>query len=671
MSMKRLQMSSSTIGIDSAVDERIGTRQRSRDRIEYGQPSHFALPASSGVQGGSVGGQDTGEPPVLPESYVESLAPGMDGPRRAGHLELRGAGTAQVLEMVDDSPSTDPPDHIVVVDSASLMRVDALPQIDDARSDLIYLRTADNTLWVKVTLSWEQIRFDNEPQLWSKDLHSRELYPFTLDDRIKIESTDLNASIIASIKSEDTSNRFWISADGTHFWGSGEEPSRWTADISLHHLSDSLLGLFSDDSFRLQGTGQLQFEDDVALQRGAENRLDLIAGDNFRLQTGELQFGADVGIGRVGPNIGGTRAAVAWSVGGPHLQLHEEVSAPDVPAVGYQRLFAGTDGHLYQRTSSDQQRCLSLWKVDNEASGSIAPYAPGKTLVLRSDGSNVQVLAVYISGSNPTFQLGAAGEHIWGPGGASAPDTQLLRWEAATLGVGLGNRLHGGIWLRLEEQPNAQHPAAPPAGMVVVYPLLDRLYARDDQGHIHDLSASSKYTVQVGDALHDSNTVNISWQSSAAHAPGYTDVGTSAISRCSFNLPTTTSNPVATLDESYGRWQVILDNTPGNLRSAQVALGVPIRGLGRKLKVTVRLRISNPAHWQNVRLVLNDSAGSPNTSAVSLAATTSFVDFTSAEVDVSSWTGPLRAVVLAQGQTNVKALATLDVESFTIEQWPN
>jgi len=81
------------------------------------------------------------------------------------------------------------------------------------------------------------------------------------------------------------------------------------ADVALSRGAANRLDLASGDSLRIV-SGQLQFGADVVLEHGAADRLDLASGDSLRIPSdGELQFGSDTTLerlaaGRLGINDG-------------------------------------------------------------------------------------------------------------------------------------------------------------------------------------------------------------------------------------------------------------------------------------------------------------------------------------------------------------------------------
>lgn len=69
-------------------------------------------------------------------------------------------------------------------------------------------------------------------------------------------------------------------------------------DVVLSRGAANRLDLAAGDTFRIATDGALQFGSDVNLSRGAADRLDLASGDTLRLTAGLLDLGADVQVTR-------------------------------------------------------------------------------------------------------------------------------------------------------------------------------------------------------------------------------------------------------------------------------------------------------------------------------------------------------------------------------------
>lgn len=123
----------------------------------------------------------------------------------------------------------------------------------------------------------------------------------------------------------------WLKTDTQRLYFGGG------SDVSLARGALNRLDLGAGDSFRIDA-GQLQFSGDVTLSRGAANRLDLATGDDFRIVNGELQTNTiSETTGGLGVTMEGVKALDSF------LEF-SEIATPANPAANKLRVYAKDDG---------------------------------------------------------------------------------------------------------------------------------------------------------------------------------------------------------------------------------------------------------------------------------------------------------------------------------------
>ncbi|KKN88085.1 hypothetical protein LCGC14_0251570 [marine sediment metagenome] len=209
--------------------------------------------------------------------------------------------------------------------------------------------------------------------------------------------------------------------------------------------------------------GQSLSWSDIALSRGAAGRLDLASGDDFRIVSGQLQFGADVNLYRVSANVlktddafvvegnldvTGTSAFTTVGIGtnDPARVMEIRVVSPilrlratgdtETQTAAYVE-FGGTTAAAWSRTgyvgddsSGNTDIALRAEQSDLHLGDSSGPY------VLNLQGGNVG-----IGETAPSYKLEVSGTfHVTGAATFSSvvtiddPDEWLLLTDTATSG---------------------------------------------------------------------------------------------------------------------------------------------------------------------------------------------------------------------------------------------
>jgi len=215
----------------------------------------------------------------------------------------------------------------------------------------------------------------------------------------------------------------------------------------------------------------------------------------------------------------------------------------------------------------------------------------------------------------------------------------------------------------------------PPTGYGRWYCSADgRPYVLDSSNRRHDLSVQHKQV--AWGALIAGGGHEETWDS-AAHPDTATPAAVTATRVYSCNFST------GDVSSCYGRWswRASASGDPLSVTQSQVSIGVPFRKYGDgtnrdnycRLIITVRLRISDPGHFDAVRLFVNDMNSNRNSVHIlNSLQSDAWSETTCSVIDLYGWQLPLRAGIWAQGK-ELDSSATndvyLDIEWISIEQW--